>query len=56
VARYYDAICDERYSQRIPVYDPPIIEHVVKEAIAVGINALILAIRGGKEAIEIYYE
>jgi UTP-glucose-1-phosphate uridylyltransferase len=43
-------LCDERYSKRIPVYDPPITEHVVKEAIGVGINALIVVIRIGKEA------
>jgi UTP--glucose-1-phosphate uridylyltransferase len=35
----------------LPVYDRPIIEHVVKDAIAVGINALIFVIRSGKEAI-----
>ena len=36
----------------LPVYDRPIIEHVVKEAIAAGITEIILVTRSGKEAIE----
>jgi UTP--glucose-1-phosphate uridylyltransferase len=42
------------------VYDRPIIEHVVKEAITAGITEIILITRSGKEAIEnhfdVYYE
>jgi len=34
----------------LPVYDRPIIEHVVKEAIAAGITEIILVTRSGKEA------
>jgi UTP-glucose-1-phosphate uridylyltransferase len=54
VARYYDAICDECYSQRIPVYDRPIIGHVVKEAVEVGNNETMRVTRRGKEAIDHY--
>ena len=36
----------------LPVYDQPIIEHVVKEAIAAGITEIRLVTRRGKEAIE----
>ena len=35
----------------LPVYDRPFIEHVIKEAIAVGNTEIILVIRSGKEAI-----
>jgi UTP--glucose-1-phosphate uridylyltransferase len=38
------------------VYDRPIIEHVVKEAIAGGINEIILVTRSGKEAIENHFD
>lgn len=34
------------------IYDRPIIEHVVKEAIVGGIREIILVTRNGKEAIE----
>ncbi|MDB2595222.1 sugar phosphate nucleotidyltransferase [Pseudomonadales bacterium] len=37
----------------LPVYDRPIIEHVVKEAIAAGITEIILVTRSGKEATRI---
>jgi UTP--glucose-1-phosphate uridylyltransferase len=36
----------------LPVYDRPIIEHVVQEAISGGITEIILVTRSGKEAIE----
>ena len=35
----------------LPVYDRPIIEHVVKESIVAGITEIILVTRSGKEAI-----
>ncbi len=40
----------------LPVYDRPIIEHVVKEAIAGGITEIILVTRSGKEAIENHFD
>ncbi len=40
----------------LPVYDRPIIEHVVKEAIAGGVNEIILVTRSGKEAIENHFD
>ena len=40
----------------LSVYDRPIIEHVVKEAIAAGITEIILIIRSGKEAIENHFD
>ncbi len=40
----------------LPVYDRPIIEHVVKEAIAAGIMEIILVTRSGKEAIENHFD
>ncbi len=40
----------------LPVYDRPIIEHVVKEAIAGGITEIILVSRSGKEAIENHFD
>ena len=40
----------------LPVYDRPIIEHVVKEAIASGITEIILVTRSGKEAIENHFD
>jgi UTP--glucose-1-phosphate uridylyltransferase len=40
----------------LPVYDRPIIEHVVKEAIAAGITEIILVTRSGKEAIEDHFD
>ena len=39
----------------LTVYDRPIIEHVVQEAIAGGITEIILVIRSGKEAIENHF-
>jgi UTP--glucose-1-phosphate uridylyltransferase len=38
------------------VYDRPIIEHVIKEAIAAGITEIILVTRSGKEAIENHFD
>jgi UTP--glucose-1-phosphate uridylyltransferase len=40
----------------LPVYDRPIIEHVVMEAIAAGISEIILVTRSGKEAIENHFD
>jgi UTP--glucose-1-phosphate uridylyltransferase len=40
----------------LPVYDRPIIEHVIKEAISVGITEIILVTRSGKEAIENHFD
>ena len=40
----------------LPVYDRPIIEHVVKEAIAAGVTEIILVTRSGKEAIENHFD
>jgi UTP--glucose-1-phosphate uridylyltransferase len=40
----------------LPVYDRPIIEHVVREAIAGGITEIILVTRSGKEAIENHFD
>jgi UTP--glucose-1-phosphate uridylyltransferase len=40
----------------LPVYDRPIIEHVVKETIAAGITEIILVTRSGKEAIENHFD
>ena len=40
----------------LPVYDRPIIEHVVSEAIAGGITEIILVTRSGKEAIENHFD
>ena len=40
----------------LPIYDRLFIEHLVKESIAVGITEIVLVTRGGKEAIENYYE
>lgn len=40
----------------LPVYDRPIIEHVVQEAISGGITEIILVTRSGKEAIENHFD
>tara|TARA_B100000768_G_C11270505_1_gene373193 strand:- start:1245 stop:2168 length:924 start_codon:yes stop_codon:yes gene_type:complete len=40
----------------LPIYDRPIIEHVVKEAISAGISEIILVTRSGKEAIENHFD
>jgi UTP--glucose-1-phosphate uridylyltransferase len=40
----------------LPIYDRPIIEHVVKEAVNCGINEIILVTRSGKEAIENHFD
>jgi len=40
----------------LPVYDRPIIEHLVQEAIAGGITEIILVTRSGKEAIENHFD
>ena len=40
----------------LPVYDRPIIEHVVNEAISGGIKEIIFVTRSGKEAIENHFD
>ena len=40
----------------LPVYDRPIIEHVLKEAIAAGITETILVARSCKVAIENHFD
>ena len=40
----------------LPVYDRPLIEHVVKEAISAGIREIIFVTRSGKEAIENHFD
>ncbi len=40
----------------LPVYDRPIIQHVVEEAIAAGMTEIILVTRSGKEAIENHFD
>ena len=40
----------------LPVNDKPVIQHVVEEAIAAGINEIILVTRSGKEAIENHFD
>jgi len=40
----------------LPVYDKPLIQHVVEEAIAGGISEIILVTRSGKEAIENHFD
>ena len=40
----------------LPIYDRPLIEHIVKEAIEGGINEIILVIRSGKVAIENHFD
>jgi UTP--glucose-1-phosphate uridylyltransferase len=40
----------------LPIYDRPIIEHVVQEAISAGITEIILITRSGKEAIENHFD
>ena len=40
----------------LPYFDRPIIEHVVKEAIACGITEIIFVTRSGKEAIENHFD
>lgn len=40
----------------LPVYDRPIIEHVVREAVSGGIEEIIFITRSGKEAIENHFD
>ena len=40
----------------LPVFDRPIIEHVVREAISGGITEIIFVTRSGKEAIENHFD
>ena len=40
----------------LPIYDRPLIEHIVKEAINGGIREIILVTRSGKEAIENHFD
>jgi UTP--glucose-1-phosphate uridylyltransferase len=43
-------------NELLPVYDRPVIEHVVKETIAAGITGIILVTRSGKEGIENHFD
>ena len=40
----------------LPVFDRPIIEHVVSEAVSAGIKEIVLITRSGKEAIENHFD
>jgi UTP--glucose-1-phosphate uridylyltransferase len=40
----------------LPIYDRPLIEHVVKKAIDCGIREIILVTRSGIEAIENHFD
>ena len=40
----------------LPIYDRPLIEHVVKEAVDGGIREIIFITRSGKEAIENHFD
>ena len=40
----------------LPIYDKPLIQHVVEEAISGGIKEIILITRSGKEAIENHFD
>jgi UTP--glucose-1-phosphate uridylyltransferase len=40
----------------VPVVDRPLIQHVVEEALAAGLNEIILVTRGGKSAIEDHFD
>jgi UTP--glucose-1-phosphate uridylyltransferase len=40
----------------LPIYDRPLIQHVVEEAIEAGISEIILVTRSGKEAIENHFD
>lgn len=40
----------------MPVFDRPIIEHVVREAVAGGIDEIVFVTRSGKEAIENHFD
>lgn len=40
----------------LPIYDRPIIEHVVQEAISAGITEIIFITRSGKESIENHFD
>ena len=40
----------------LPVFDRPIIEQVVREAVAGGIDEIVFVTRSGKEAIENHFD
>lgn len=42
--------------EMVPVVDRPLIQHVVEEALAAGINEIILVTRSGKSAIEDHFD
>jgi len=42
--------------EMVPVVDKPVIQYVVEEAIAAGINRIVLVTRSGKEAIENHFD
>ena len=42
--------------EMVPVVDRPLIQHVIEEALAAGINEIILVTRSGKSAIEDHFD
>ncbi len=42
--------------EMVPVVDRPLIQHVVEEALAAGLNEVILVTRGGKSAVEDHFD
>lgn len=42
--------------EMVPVVDRPLIQHVVEEAMAAGLNEIILVTRGGKSAVEDHFD
>lgn len=42
--------------EMMPVVDRPLIQHVVEEALAAGLNEIILVTRGGKSAVEDHFD
>lgn len=42
--------------EMVPVVDRPLIQHVVEEALAAGLNEIILVTRGGKSAVEDHFD
>lgn len=42
--------------EMVPVVDRPLIQHVVEEALAAGINEIILVTRSGKSSIEDHFD
>lgn len=42
--------------EMVPVVDRPLIQHVVEEALAAGLNEIILVTRGGKSAVADHFD